>query len=223
MSKKKIYVGSIIAATAVLAVLTVFLSQNISTQKQETRTQATVSDREIKLSLFPKSQKGSVEERISVAAKIVGIGNRKIASVLLSIRFDSSHLKLQSIDPSKKADGMSFLKGTDSEKANNQGSFKILYGAESENSAPQGVVNLPSFSFEIIKEAKSDVSIVISESQVIFVDGVNGELKEDGHSAIIDSVPTGTHTPQEPTSVEISPTVVETISPTGEITPTVSE
>lgn len=237
-SKKNFYISSILTATAVLAVLTVFFGQNVTNQKQDTRTQATVSDREVKLSLFPKTQNTSVGENVSIAAKVLGTGNRKIASILLSVKFDSSHIRLQTIDESKKADGMNLLKVTDAGKANSSGSFKILYGAEAESTAPQGVVNLPMFSFEILKNAKSEVQINTSESQIIFVDGVNGEVKDEEARATVDSTalspslsPTPTifptsqiASPESTTAPTRSPDVESpSINPSEKVLPTVPE
>lgn len=237
-SKKSFYFGTILSATAVLAVLTVFFGQNVANKKQETRIQATVSDREVKLSLFPKNQSVPVGEKISVAAKVFSSGKRKISSILLSLKFDPSHIRLQTIDMTKRTEGMSLLKATAVEKANSQGSFKILSGAESEDGAPQGVVNLPAFSFEVLKEGTSEIAIVTSESQLIFVDGVNGEVKDEEARAAVDSTalspslsPTPTifptsqiASPESTTAPTRSPDVESpSINPSEKVLPTVPE
>lgn len=240
-TRKKIYIGGILTITAVLAVLTVFFGQNVTNQKQETRTQATVSDREARVSLFPKDQKVTIGDIVSIAPKIVINAQRKVSSILLVMKFDKEHLELGDIDMSKKSDGMEILKVTVREKANTEGSFKILYGAQSQENAPQGVVNLSLLPFAAKKEGSSSISLSKEEVQIIYMDGVNAEISIENNANIeVVFPPTLTPSPSitpaqdsrlpERSSLSTTPAREFTkpsdfpnTSPTGTMHPTVSE
>ena len=179
---------------------------------QNLRGKASTEGQEVKIFLYPKEIKESTGKSFAVSPKVVFQGSKKISSLLSSINFDKSHLKVTKVQDGNLGNHMLYLKSSQLSVANEKGVLKILTGADGETNAPNGVVNLSQITFEILTENESEIKINTSESQVVFTDDTVGEISTD-NGISINSKQAPIPTTQSPTSLLKEPTVTPTLSP----------
>jgi len=179
---------------------------------QNLRGKASTEGQEVKIFLYPKEIKESTGKSFAVSPKVVFQGSKKISSLLSSINFDKSHLKVTKVQDGNLGNHMLYLKSSQLSVANEKGVLKILTGADGETNAPNGVVNLSQITFEILTENESEIKINTSEGQVVFTDDTVGEISTD-NGISINSKQAPIPTTQSPTSLLKEPTVTPTLSP----------
>jgi len=191
-------------------------------QSEEMSKMAKASEAEVKFFIFPKENQVTKDKSFSISTKLLGPNDKKISSVLVSISFNESHLKLQEINEESSDNKINYLRST-LESANRTGKIKVLLGAGSKESAPTGLVNLIKINFKVLSTASSEIRIDPAESQVVFIDGKVAKIKVDNNAKVDSNIvvsiaPTVVSTPVVAT---LSPTFIPTVAPTINVSPTV--
>lgn len=201
---------TIIVILAIIAYLTTQFANYVAKKPQEIKTLAG-TEKEVQLNFNPPQIREDPGEEFFISPTLLGPTDKKISSILISIKFDKDHILFKGVEE-KSIDGkVILLKTSNADDAKAQGVLKILFGAESADNAPQNGIILPKITFQMLKEGTSSVNYDLSQSEVVFDSTELAELKETGQTTI---------TTQKPTDI-ISPTTTQS-SPSATLIPTSS-
>lgn len=205
----------------IISAVTIGSAILVATGKFNLLSLAGISGKEVKVLLYPEKVNEKPGKSFTVLMQLSGPENKKLGSVLLTLAFDKSHLRLEKIDNNILDKSLVLLRSSQIEKSNTTGLFKILYGAQTADNGPSGKISLSSFTFTVLKEAESKITVDAGKSQIAFLSSEEGEVKVENEVLVNTRIPTATPpaTPVQtsapiPSTIPTSPSLTNTPIPT---------
>lgn len=181
---------SILATLSIFMLGTIYFARMVSSPGgQDLRSRAATEEMQVQLFLYPKNISAQAGQPITIAPKLVAPDEKKISSVNLTFRFDTQFMKLKQV---KEEDNgkLLLLKSTDIVQSNTKGEYEFFLGADDEENAPSGAVNLPRLEFEVLKPGTSSVAADSVNGEIIFTSAEKADLVIQSSSTIIASAAT---------------------------------
>lgn len=211
----------VLLITLLLGVSAISLSTMVQ-KPVDYRSKAAVESKEVAYLIYPSQVISKKGETFTISPKLLGPAGRGIASVILSLKFDSGHVNLSEIKEDGLA-GLSVLQKNTLDEANRDGTVNIFLGAAVLEQTPSGAVSLPQLKFYINTNDSSIINWEISKLQVVFATGEQAEVKADSNVSVasrIQSTPTpksAQNTPIGSPSAVLSPipTITAVIIPSS--------
>lgn len=152
-----------------------FTSSYITTRTADIRSRASVLDKTVYLFLFPAQITTPVNQTFNIAPKIVLPDNKKAVSIIISIHFDRTKMKVVDIPIQIENNDYPILKNTGINDSNTTGVLKIMYGIKDPSVPIRKAINLPQLTF-ITNSLPVSLNYDTGESQVVFANGDKAEL-----------------------------------------------
>lgn len=199
---------SILGTLFLFMFATIYFARMVSAPPggQDVRSHASAEAGQVQLFLYPKDVIAEVGQTFTIAPKAIGPDEKKISSISLSFRFDPQLLRLKQVKEEDKS-GMTLLKFTELSSLETEGKFDIFLGADDENNAPSGAVNLPRLEFEVLKSGRGSVTIESTSGELIFISGEKADLVIQSISTIVASQEISTPTTHLPADLSVETSV----------------
>jgi hypothetical protein len=142
------------------------------------RSNASEIEKRATIFLYPTDLKVETNSQFVISPKIVVLQEKKVSSVLLSIRFDNKLIKLNQTMPyDEKLTHMKILKTSDIPEANQTGIFKVFIGSVDSNNPPFKVVSMPQISFTRLEAGSTPIVVDKNESRTTYVNQEEGVVE----------------------------------------------
>lgn len=202
----------VLLITLLLGVSAISLSTMVQ-KPVDYRSKAAVEAKEVAFLVYPPNVASYKGEVFTIIPKLLGPMEKRIASVIFSLRFNPGHLKLTEI----KEEGLgnlTVLQKNTLEEANKDGAVNIFLGASDLEKAVSGSINLPPLKFYLLTSDSSGISWDKPKLQVVFTSGEQAVVKADSNVSV-DSRIQSTPTPKSAQNTPIgSPSAVLSPIPT---------
>ncbi len=176
--------------TLLLGVSAISLSKMVQ-KPVDYRSRAAVEAKEVAFLLNPSIVMSRAGDVFTVTSRLLGPMDKRVASVILSLKFNPGHLKLTEV----KEEGLvnlTVLQKNTLEEANKDGVVDIFLGASDIEQAPSGAVNLPQLKFYLLTTDSSAINWDKSKLQVVFGSGEQAVVKADSSVSVNSQIPSNT-------------------------------
>lgn len=183
----------VLLITLLLGVSAISLSTMVQ-KPVDYRSKAAIESKDVTYLIYPSQIISKKGETFTISPKLLGPAGRGIASVILSLKFNSGHLNLSEIKEDGLT-GLSVLQKNTLDEANRDGMVNIFLGAPVLEQTPSGAVSLPQLKFYVLTDNSSGINWAVPKLQVVFATGEQAVVKGDS-SVSVDSRIQSTPTPK---------------------------
>lgn len=200
--------------TLLLGVSAISLSKMVQ-KPVDYQSKAAVEAKEVAYLIYPPNVASYKGEVFTIAPKLLGPMDKRIASVIFSLRFNPGHLKLTEVNEGGLVN-LSVLQKNTLEEANKDGVVDIFLGASDIEKAPTGAVNLPQLKFYLLTEDTSSINWGKPKLQIVFGSGEQAVVKADSSVSVNSRIPSNTTPASTRITVTSSPSAA--LSPIATVT-----